>query len=70
MSTQTTATARPVRNINENLGDPVVFESLEAMEASVRELDKLNPGENYFPQDGLQEGRDYELVEDGNGDED
>lgn len=43
----------PVRNINEALGDPVVFESLQAMEAEVVRL-------GYMPEDGLVEGRDYE----------
>ena len=44
---------RPVKNVNEALGDPVVFESLEAMQAEVERL-------GYMPEDGLQEGRDYE----------
>ena len=44
---------RPVRCINETLGDPIVFESLEAMQAEIERL-------GYMPEDGLQEGRDYE----------
>ena len=46
---------RPVRNINEALGDPIVFESLEAMQAEVERL-------GYMPEDGLVEGRDYEVA--------
>jgi hypothetical protein len=46
---------RPVRNINEALGDSIVFESLEAMQAEVERL-------GYMPEDGLQEGRDYEFA--------
>ena len=56
-------TARPVRCINEALGDPIVFDSIEAMKATVHQLDELNPNEGYWPEDGLQEGRDFEYVE-------
>lgn len=55
--------ARPVRCINETLGDPIVFDSLSEMEQAVRDLDELNPNEGYWPEDGLQEGRDFEYVE-------
>ena len=54
---------RPVRNINEGLGDPVVFDSLSEMMQAVHELDERNPGEGYWPEDGLVEGRDFEYVE-------
>lgn len=50
-----TASGRPVRNINESFGDPVVSLSLEAFEAEIEEL-------GYMPDDGLVEGRDYEYV--------
>ncbi|MBR5705771.1 MAG: hypothetical protein IKX21_07375 [Deltaproteobacteria bacterium] len=46
-----------IRNINENFGDPVLFDTIEEMAA---ELEKLG----YLPEDGLVEGRDYEVVED------
>lgn len=45
-----------IRNINENFGDPVEFETVEEMAA---ELEKLG----YMPEDGLVEGRDYEIIE-------
>lgn len=32
------ASGRPVRNVNENFGDPVVSLSLEAFEAEIEEL--------------------------------
>lgn len=51
-----------IRNINEAYGDPELFESVEAMEEAIHELDELNPGEGYWPSDGLIEGRDYEVV--------
>lgn len=56
------APRRAVRNINEAYGGPEVFDSLADMEKAVHELDELNPGEGYWPSDGLQEGRDYEVV--------
>lgn len=55
MSQSIIASGRPVRNVNENFGDPVVSLSLEAFEAEIEEL-------GYMPEDGLQEGRDYEYV--------
>ena len=51
-----------IRNINEAYGDPELFESVEAMEQAVSELDEHMPGEGYWPEDGLVEGRDYEVV--------
>ena len=54
---------RRVRCINDTLGMPVDFENLAAMEDAVHELDELNPGEGYWPEDGLQEGRDFEYIE-------
>jgi len=45
-----------VKNINENLGDPVVFDTVEDMAAELENL-------GYLPDDGLIEGRDYEVVE-------
>ena len=59
---QTTDTSRPVRCINEALGDPVVFDSLSEMEQAVAQLCDASTGETYMPEDGLQEGRDYEYV--------
>ncbi len=59
-----TIDTRPDRCINEALGDPVVFDSLSEMVQAVHELDERNPGEGYWPEDGLQAGRDYEYVED------
>ena len=47
-----------IKNINENFGDPVLFDTVEEMAA---ELEKLG----YMPDDGLVEGRDYEVIEDG-----
>ena len=55
MSQSIIVSGRPVRNINEDFGDPVVSLSLEAFEAEIEEL-------GYMPEDGLQEGRDYEYV--------
>ena len=55
MSQSIIASGRPVRNVNDNFGDPVVSLSLEAFEAEIEEL-------GYMPEDGLQEGRDYEYV--------
>ena len=52
----------PVRCITDRIGDPEIFESLAEMEKAVHELDELNPGEGYWPSDGLQEGRDFEFV--------
>ena len=45
-----------IKNINENFGDPILFDTVEEM---VAELEKLG----YMPEDGLVEGRDYETVE-------
>ena len=53
---------RPVRCINDSLGDPVVFESLEEMERAVAQLCDASTGEEYMPEGGLQEGRDFEYV--------
>lgn len=50
-----------IRNINPELGDRVTFESVEEMEQAVRELESLNGGE-WMPEDGLREGRDYEVI--------
>ena len=52
-----------IKNINENFGDPEFFDTVEDMERAIHELDELNPGEGYWPEDGLVEGRDYEVVE-------
>lgn len=45
-----------IKNINEDFGDPILFDTVEEMAA---ELEKLG----YMPDDGLVEGRDYEVVE-------
>ena len=45
-----------IKNINEDFGDPILFDTVEEMAA---ELEKLG----YMPDDGLVEGRDYEGVE-------
>lgn len=45
-----------IKNINEDFGDPVLFSTVEEMAA---ELEKLG----YMPDDGLVEGRDYEVVD-------
>lgn len=50
-----------IRNINPELGDRVTFESVEEMEQAIRELESLNGGE-WMPEDGLREGRDYEVI--------
>ena len=52
-----------IKNINENFGDPEFFDTVEDMEKAIHELDELMPGEGYWPEDGLVEGRDYEVVE-------
>lgn len=48
-------TSRPVRTLNENFGDPVSFASLAEMYDALNKMD-------YVPEDGLQEGRDYEYI--------
>lgn len=48
--------ATAVRNINSAYGDPVVFETVEAMAGTIRDCGYE------LPEDGLQEGRDYEHV--------
>lgn len=50
-----------IRNINPELGDNVIFESVEEMEQAIRELESKNGGE-WMPEDGLKEGRDYEAL--------
>ena len=54
---------RPVRCINEALGDPIVFDSLSEMEQAVAQLCDASTGESYMPEDGLVEGRDFEYIE-------
>jgi len=52
-----------IRNINESFGESITFETVEGMEAGIRELDRINKGEGYaIPEDGLREGRDYETI--------
>lgn len=53
-----------IRNINPELGDNVIFESVEEMEQAIRELESKNGGE-WMPEDGLKEGRDYETMRTG-----
>ncbi len=44
------------RNINEAYGDPTLFNSIREMEQAIRDC-------GYdLPEDGLREGRDYEMV--------
>ena len=50
-----------IRNINTEFGDSVEFESVEEMEQAIRELESMNGGE-WMPEDGLREGRDYEVL--------
>lgn len=57
-----TIDTRPVRCINEALGDPVVFDSLSEMEQAVAQLCDASTGESYMPEDGLVEGRDFEYM--------
>ena len=55
-----------IRNINPDFGMEAEFASVEDMQAAIEKLDELNPladGESWMPEDGLQEGRDYEVVE-------
>jgi hypothetical protein len=57
-------TPRPVRNINEKFGDPVIDDSLADMYAAVAKLDEMMPDEGpWMPDDGLVEGRDFVYVE-------
>ena len=58
---------RPVRVINERLGDPVIDDSLAALYETIAALERDNPLEDYeggswMPEDGLKEGRDFEYV--------
>jgi hypothetical protein len=46
-----------IKNINEFYGDSVSFENVEEMASCIRDC-------GYdLPEDGLKEGRDYEVVE-------
>ena len=45
-----------IRNINDEFGDPVEFESVEEMEQAIQEMGYT------IPEDGLKEGRDYEII--------
>lgn len=45
------------RNINENFGDPIEFETLAEMAQAIRDCGYE------LPEDGLQEGRDYEIID-------
>ena len=44
------------RNINSRYGDPISFSTLAQLENAIRECGYE------LPEDGLQEGRDYEIV--------
>lgn len=46
-----------VVNINENYGDPVTFGSVAELEQAIKDCGYE------LPEDGLQEGRDYEEEE-------
>ena len=49
-----------IRNINEKYGDAIEFDSVEEMEQSILACG----AEAHLPDDGLREGRDYDLVPD------
>lgn len=48
-----------IRNINERFGDPVEMDSVAEFEESLKHM---NGDENWLPEDGLREGRDYVYV--------
>lgn len=48
-----------IKNTNERYGDAVEFENVAAMENAIRACGYT------LPEDGLQQGRDFEVVEDG-----
>lgn len=50
---------KAVRNINPSFGEAVIFDNLDAMTVA---LANINGGENWLPEDGLKEGRDFEYV--------
>lgn len=45
-----------IRSINENYGDPIEMESVEEMAEIIKQCGYE------LPEDGLKEGRDYEVV--------
>ena len=51
-----------IRNINPEFGDCVEFDSIDEMIQALKECEQYD-GIPWIPEDGLKEGRDYEVID-------